>query len=71
MVIPQDWPQSMKDATQEVMEGLKWADTAVIAQNVYLFAASEGLATGIRALVDRPAGEHECFPAGLSARRSC
>jgi len=55
MVIPQDWPQAMKDATQEVMEGLKWADTAVIAQNVYLFAASEGLATGIRALVDRPA----------------
>ena len=55
MVIPKDWPQEMQDATQEVMEGLKWADTAVIAQNVYLFAASEGLATGIRALVDRPA----------------
>ena len=55
MLIPKDWPQEMQDATQEVMEGLKWADTAVIAQNVYLFAASEGLATGIRALVDRPA----------------
>jgi nitroreductase len=55
MVIPQDWPQAMKDATEEVIEGLKWADTAVISENVYLFAASEGLATGIRALVDRPA----------------
>jgi nitroreductase len=53
MVIPKDWPQEMQDATQEVMEGLKWADTAVISQNVYLFAASEGLSTGIRALIDR------------------
>jgi nitroreductase len=54
MVIPRDWPQEMQDATQEVMEGLKWADTAAIAENVYLFAASEGLSTGIRALIDRP-----------------
>ena len=38
----------------EVKEGLKWADTMAIAENVYLFAASEGLATGIRALVDKP-----------------
>ena len=53
-VVPQDWPQAMKDATEEVKDGLKWADTAVIAENVYLFAASEGLATGIRALVDKP-----------------
>ena len=53
-VIPQDWPKPMIDATEEVKEGLKWADTAVIAENVYLFAASEGLATGIRALVDKP-----------------
>jgi nitroreductase len=53
-VVPPDWPQAMKDATEEVKDGLKWADTAVISENVYLFAASEGLATGIRALVDRP-----------------
>ncbi len=32
-----------------------WADAGFISQNVYLFCASEGLATGVRALVDRPA----------------
>jgi nitroreductase len=53
-VVPKDWPKSMIDATEEAKEGLKWADTMDIAENVYLFAASEGLATGIRALVDRP-----------------
>ncbi len=42
-----------------------WADAGFISQNIYLFCASEGLATGVRALVDRPAlakalglGEH-------------
>jgi nitroreductase len=47
------------DATRmkagEPSESIKWADTAFISENVYLFAASEGLATGIRANVDRPA----------------
>ena len=33
---------------------MKWAETAVISENVYIFAASEGLATGVRALIDRP-----------------
>jgi nitroreductase len=32
-----------------------WADAGFICQNVYLFCASEGLATGVRALLDRPA----------------
>ena len=31
------------------------ADTGFISQNVYLFCASEGLATVVRGLVDRPA----------------
>jgi nitroreductase len=31
------------------------ADTAVIAENVYLFCASEGLATVVRGSIDRPA----------------
>ena len=31
------------------------ADAAFIAQNVYLFCASEGLATVVRASIDRPA----------------
>jgi nitroreductase len=32
-----------------------WADAGFISQNAYLFCASEGLATGVRALIDRPA----------------
>ncbi len=32
-----------------------WADAGFISQNIYLFCASAGLATGVRALVDRPA----------------
>jgi len=31
------------------------ADTGVIAENVYLFCAAEGLATVLRAMIDRPA----------------
>jgi SagB-type dehydrogenase family enzyme len=31
------------------------ADTGYISQNVYLFCASEGLATGVRGSIDRPA----------------
>jgi nitroreductase len=31
------------------------ADTGFISQNVYLFCASEGLVTGVRGLIDRPA----------------
>jgi nitroreductase len=30
------------------------ADTGVIVQNVYLFCAAEGLATAVRAMIDRP-----------------
>jgi len=45
------------------MEGLEkypetrqwlWADAGFISQNIYLFCASEGLATGVRAWIDRP-----------------
>lgn len=39
----------------EEREPYAWADAAFISQNVYLFCASEGLATGVRAWVDRPA----------------
>jgi nitroreductase len=55
MVIPREWPKEAKDATEQAKDVFKWADTAAISENVYLFAASEGLATGIRAMVDRPA----------------
>jgi nitroreductase len=44
----------MKGAQPETQQPYAWADTAFISQNVYLFCASEGLATGVRAMVDRP-----------------
>ncbi len=34
---------------------MAWADTAFISRNVYPYCASEGLATGVRAMVDRSA----------------
>ena len=36
-------------------EALSWADTGFISENVYLFCASEGLATVVRASIDRDA----------------
>jgi nitroreductase len=37
------------------MRAFAYADAAFVSQNVYLFCASEGLATGVRASIDRPA----------------
>ena len=37
------------------MQSFAYADAAFVSQNVYLFCASVGLATGVRASVDRPA----------------
>jgi nitroreductase len=34
---------------------MAYADAAFVSQNIYLFCASEGLATGVRASVDGPA----------------
>ncbi len=45
----------MGKATQEQKDFFAPADTGYISQNVYLFCASEGLATGVRAGIDRPA----------------
>lgn len=45
----------MGKATQEQKDFLAPADTGFISQNVYLFCASEGLATGVRASIDKPA----------------
>jgi nitroreductase len=42
-------------AAMALKESCKWADSAVISENAYLYAASEGLATGVRALIHRPA----------------
>ncbi len=41
--------------TSEEKDFFSAADTGFIAQNVYLFCASEGLATVVRANIDRPA----------------
>jgi len=43
----------MKGAQADMHQAYAWADAAFISQNVYLFCASEGLATGVRAAVDR------------------
>jgi nitroreductase len=42
-------------ASNEEKEFYSAADTGFIGQNVYLFCASEGLATVVRAMIDRPA----------------
>ena len=45
----------MGSATDEQKEFYSAADTGFIAENVYLYCASEGLATVVRGLVDKPA----------------
>lgn len=45
----------MGKSTEEDKVLYSAADTGFIAQNVYLFCASEGLATVVRGMVDRPA----------------
>jgi nitroreductase len=45
----------MNGARTEDHKAYAWADAAFISENVYLFCASEGLATGVRAMVDRDA----------------
>jgi nitroreductase len=45
----------MKGASGDDVKAYAWADAAFISQNVYLFCASQGLATGVRAMVDRSA----------------
>ena len=48
-------PARMKGADDATRVPWAYADAAFLSQNVYLFCASEGLATGVRAMVDRPA----------------
>jgi len=45
----------MSEASPEEKQWYSGPDAGFIAQNVYLFCASEGLATVVRGLVDRPA----------------
>jgi len=45
----------MGGASRNDKEKTAYADTGFISQNVYLFCASEGLATVVRGLIDKPA----------------
>ena len=47
----------MGDAEEDVKVFCSAANTGFISQNVYLYCASEGLATVVRGLIDRPALE--------------
>ena len=44
----------MRGEPDSIKVPYEWANASFISENVYLFAASEGLATGVRASIDRP-----------------
>jgi nitroreductase len=44
----------MKGSQADMQQAYAWGDAEFLSQNVYLFCASEGLATGVRAMVERP-----------------
>jgi SagB-type dehydrogenase family enzyme len=48
-----DYAKMSFDANDENKKVYSYADTGFIAQNVYLYCASAGLATGVRGMVDR------------------
>jgi hypothetical protein len=54
MVYPPDFPKELVDAVERDKVGMTWADAAVIGENVYIFCASTGLATGLRVAIDKP-----------------
>lgn len=45
----------MARSDEKTKEGYAMADASFISENVYLFCASEGLATGVRAMIDKDA----------------
>lgn len=51
---PPGFPQALMDGAELHKELMEWADAALISQNVSLYCASEGLATGLREAIDRP-----------------
>ena len=54
MVYPPGLPKELIDASERDKAGMTWADAAVISENVYIYCASAGLATGVRAAIDKP-----------------
>lgn len=53
LVFVADYTKMGEDMTDEAKKYYSWCDTGYISQNVYLFCASEGLATVVRGMVDR------------------
>jgi nitroreductase len=51
---PPGFPQALMEGAERDKEYMVWADAALISQNVSLFCASGGLATGLREAIDRP-----------------
>ena len=43
----------MAKSDEKTKDNYAWADAAFISENVYLFCASEGLVTGVRAWIDK------------------
>jgi len=53
LVFVADYSRMGSDMSDQARKYYSWCDTGYISQNVYLFCASEGLATVVRAMVDR------------------
>lgn len=47
--------ERMGNVQPEAVDSYSWADAAFISQNIYLFCASQGLATVVRGAIDRDA----------------
>jgi len=55
LVFVADYSRMTEPSEAEMRPALSWADTGFISENVYLYCASEGLATVVRALINRDA----------------
>lgn len=53
LVFVADYSRMGSDMSDEARKYYSWCDTGYISQNVYLYCASKGLATVVRAMVDR------------------
>ena len=51
---PPGFPQNLMEGAERDKEHMEWADAALISENVAIFCASAGLATGLREAIDRP-----------------
>jgi hypothetical protein len=54
MVYPPGLPQVLIDGAERDKVFMNWADAAAISENVSIFCASAGLATGLREAIEKP-----------------